>query len=76
MFLESRSAIRLKDFDNELYIAANGVPLLPIPSDWTASQIIQRLTELREGYMKYGLKNNQSYISLKDYVNRNQSKDQ
>lgn len=74
MDLESRSAIRVKDFDNELYIAVNGVPLLPIPNDWTASQILDRLSSLRSGYMNYITKANQSYISLKDYVNRNQSK--
>lgn len=74
MDLESRSAIRVKDFDNELYIAVNGVPLLPIPNDWTASQILDRLSSLRNGYMNYIAKANQSYISLKDYVNRNQGK--
>lgn len=76
MDLESRSAIKVKDFDNELYIAVNGVPLLPIPQDWTASQILERLSSLREGYTRYAISNNQSYVSLKDYVNRNQSKDQ
>lgn len=76
MCLESRSAIKVKDFENELYIAVNGVPLLPIPNDWTASQILERLGNLRRGYEKYGLKNNQSYQSLKDYVDRNQSEDQ
>jgi hypothetical protein len=74
MYLESRSAIKVKDFDNELYIAVHGVPLLPIPRDWTALQILERLSELRDGYSKNTLKNNQSYMSLKDYVNRNQSK--
>ena len=69
------SVIRVKDFDNELYIAANGVPLLPIPGEWTASQILEKLSALREGYTKYQIKNNQSYTSLKDYVNRDQSED-
>lgn len=76
MDLESRSAIKVKDFDGELYIAVNGVPLLPIPQNWTASQILDKLSNLREGYMKYAATNNQSYVSLKDYVDRNQSKDQ
>lgn len=71
MYLESRSVIKVKDFENELYIAVNGVPLLPIPQDWTASQILERLSSLREGYSKNTLKNNQSYMSLKDHVNRN-----
>ena len=73
MYLESRLAIKVKDFDGELYIAVNGVPLLPIPQEWTASQILGRLSELRGGYSKNILKNNQSYVSLKDYVDRNQS---
>ena len=76
MDLESRSVIRVKDFDNELYIAVNGVPLLPIDSNWTASQIIDRLNDLRDGYMTYRIKNNQSYLSLKDYVDRDKSEDQ
>ena len=74
MDLESRSAIKVKDFDGELYVAVNGVPLLPIPNDWTASQILERLSSLRSGYTNYSTKTNQSYISLKDYVNRNQGK--
>ena len=73
MYLESRSAIKVKDFENELYIAVNGVPLLPIPQDWTAAQILEKLRNLRDGYTGYQMKNNQSYVSLKDYVDRNQS---
>ncbi len=69
-------AIKVKDFENELYIAVDGVPLFPIPNDWTAAQILEKLGNLRNGYMNYSAKNNQSYISLKDYVDRNQSKDQ
>jgi len=76
MDLECRSAIKVKDFDGELYIAVNNVPLLPIPRDWTAAQILERLSSLREGYTKYAISNNQSYMSLKDYVDRNQSKNQ
>ena len=69
-------AVRVKDFENELYFAIDGLPLLPIPNDWTASQILERLNSLREGYVNYLAKNNQSYISLKEYADRNQSKDQ
>ena len=69
-------AIKVKDFENELYIAIDGIPLLPIPNDWTASQILEKLNGLRAGYMNYSRKNNESYISLKDYADRNQSKDQ
>lgn len=76
MDLECRSVIKVKDFDGELYIAVNNVPLLPIPQDWTAAQILERLDSLREGYTKYAISNNQSYMSLKDYVDRNQSKNQ
>lgn len=75
MFQESRMAVRVKDFENELYIAIDGLPLLPIPNDWTASQILERLNILREGYVNYLAKNNQSYMTLKEYADRNQSKD-
>jgi hypothetical protein len=75
MFQESRMAVRVKDFENELYIAIDGLPLLPIPNDWTASQILERLNNLREGYVNYLTKNNQSYMTLKEYADRNQSKD-
>ena len=74
--LESRSVIKVKDFENELYIAVNNVPLLPIPGDWTAAQILERLSDLRNGYENYATSENQSYTSLKEYVNRNQSKNQ
>lgn len=66
----------MKDFENELYIAVNGVPLLPIPQDWTASQILEKLSNLRSGYTNYAAKEDQSYTSLKDYANRNKGKDQ
>lgn len=74
--LESRSVIKVKDFENELYIAVNNIPLLPIPGDWTAVQILEKLSDLRNGYENYATSENQPYTSLKEYVNRNQSKNQ
>lgn len=69
--------IKVKDFNNELYIAMNGVPLLPVGNDWTAQQILDKLADLRDGYMKFRItKNEQPYITMKDYVDRDQSENQ
>ena len=48
----AESTITLDDFDNSIYIAYNGVPLVPIENDWTPEKIINKLSELRTNYVK------------------------
>ena len=48
---EAESVIRLADFADSLYIAYDGVPLIPIDKNWTTKEIIQQLSVLRNNYV-------------------------
>ena len=43
----------LVDFDNKLYIAFYDVPILSIDSKWTQEDILKKLEEVRNTYIKY-----------------------
>lgn len=45
--------IKLVDFDNKLYIAFYDVPILSIDSKWTQEDILKKLEEVRNTYIKY-----------------------
>ena len=53
---EAEALIRIFDFDNELYIAYNETPLVPVESSWTSAEIIKELTKLRHNYINGKLK--------------------
>lgn len=55
---QAESLIRVSDFIDDLYIAYNGVPLVPIGKDWTSVQILQELNKLRQNYIKSKMKDN------------------
>lgn len=48
--------IRIADFDNNLYIAFAGTPLIPIGKDYTSIQILEELYKLRSNYINTHLK--------------------
>lgn len=48
----AESIITVDDFDNDLYIAFNGVPFVPIEKHWTSEEIVKKLSELRKNYIK------------------------
>lgn len=50
--------IRLADFDNDIYIAYNGTPLVPVKEEWTSKEIISELSKLRSNYINSKLKEN------------------
>lgn len=52
----AQEVIRLADFDNEIYIAYNGTPLVPINKDWTTSEIIRELSIVRGNFVNCKLK--------------------
>ena len=52
----SEECIRLADFDDSIYIAYNGLPLVPVEKDWNVSQILEKLKEVRDNYVKARLK--------------------
>lgn len=44
--------ITIDDFDDSLFIACNGIPLVPIEKQWTTKEIVEELTLLRQNYVK------------------------
>lgn len=49
--LQAEARIRISDFDDSLFIAFDGTPLLPIDKDWTTKEIIQQLSIVRNNYI-------------------------
>lgn len=50
------STIYLDDFDGKIYIACNGVPLIPVEDKWTQKEIIKKLEETRTSYINYRMR--------------------
>lgn len=48
---EAEDTIYLADFEQTLYIAFNGAPLMPISEDLTAKEIMQKLISLRNSFI-------------------------
>ena len=53
---QAHSCICLDDFDNKIYIAYNGTPLIPVEESWTQKEILAKLNETRNGYISYRMK--------------------
>lgn len=43
--------ITLSDFADCLFIAYNGMPIVPIEKQWTSEEIIQELSKLRQNFI-------------------------
>ena len=54
---QAEDKIYVSDFDNNLFIAYEGTPLIPIQEDWLPQDIIAELSKLRENYVKGKMKN-------------------
>ena len=54
---QSEEKIRLSDFDGNLYIAYDEVPLVPIKENWLPHDILNELSKLRQNYIKSKMKN-------------------
>ena len=52
----AEETICLADFDDEIYIAYNGTPLVQVNKEWTSAQIIKELSIVRENFMNSKLK--------------------
>lgn len=53
---QAEEAIYVSDFDNELFIAFNGVPFVPVNPDWTVKEILQELALLRQNFVNAKMK--------------------
>lgn len=52
----AEETICLADFDDEIYIAYNGTPLVQVNKEWTSTQIIKELSVVRENFVNSKLK--------------------
>ena len=50
--------IRLKDFNNSVYIAYEGTPIIPVKDEWTSEEIVRELDKIRANYIEVKLKEN------------------
>lgn len=48
---QAEELIYVADFIDSLYIAYNGVPLVPIEKDWTTKEILEKLYSTRTNYI-------------------------
>ena len=53
---QAEETITLSDFNNSLYIAYAGTPLVPIKDEWTSKEIIEELDKLRQNYINSKIK--------------------
>lgn len=60
---EAEEIITVSDFDNSLFIAYQGTPLIAIEDNWTPKDILEKLSIIRQNYMKA----RQSYRGAKYY---------
>ena len=53
---QSEEKVCISDFNNNLFISYEGVPLVLIEEDWTPKQIVEELSKLRCNYVKSKMK--------------------
>lgn len=57
---QAHNAICLDDFDDRIFIAYNGAPLIPVEESWTQKEILKKLEDTRNSFIKY--RQNQSKL--------------
>jgi len=53
---QAEDTICLSDFNNQVYIAYNGTPLVVVEDSWKSQEIIQELHKLRDNFISARLK--------------------
>lgn len=53
---QAHEMICLDDFDNKLYIAYHGTPLVPIDENLSQKEILAKLEETRRSYINYEMR--------------------
>lgn len=53
---QAEETICLSDFDNDMYIAYAGTPLIPVDDNWSPKEIMQELNKLRQNYINSKMK--------------------
>lgn len=54
---QAEEKLYLADFDDNLYIAYDGTPLVPIEENWLPKDIMAELSKLRQNYVNSKMKN-------------------
>lgn len=62
--LEAERRIRLSDFDNTLFIAYDGTPLVAIEKNWATDKIVEELAAVRQNYINSRLKESTLKVSM------------
>lgn len=52
----AEDTIQLADFDDQIYIAYNGTPLVPMEPTWSSKDIIGELKKLRSNFVNSRIK--------------------
>lgn len=53
---QAQRDVYLDDFDDKIFITFNDVPFIPIEDSWTQKEILEKLKETRDSYIKYKMK--------------------
>lgn len=53
---QAQQAVYLDDFEGKIFITFNAVPFIPIEDSWTQKEILEKLEETRNSYVKYKMK--------------------
>lgn len=56
IMLQAQRDVYLDDFDDKIFITFNDVPFIPIEDSWTQKEILEKLKETRDSYIKYKMK--------------------
>ena len=56
VYEDAQAYITVSDFDNQLYVAFNDVPLIPIEENSSAKAILLKLEETRKNYINSKIK--------------------
>ena len=61
---QSRRRIEVSDFEDKLFIAIDGVPMVPISADWTTKEIIEHLNTYRKNYVSAKMSESTSSVAV------------
>lgn len=50
---QAEDYITLSDFNSSIYIAYQGIPLIPVKEDWAPKQVLEELCKIRQNFINY-----------------------
>ena len=61
---QSRRRIEVSDFEDKLFIAIDGVPMVPIEAEWTTKEIMENLNTYRQNYVSAKMSESTSSVAV------------